>query len=379
MELNRRPQKFYLPIFIILLFSVSFAKEKGVSVSLVLSAYPSAFRPVRCVEIRNTLSKTIKGRLHFRVSSREYGTLLEFKTRVLRVKPGDRRVWLYDISPREVVYHKSKFKGHVKKTRLLPAGYTSVCCEFIDLSGQRYGRSCVDFHNLSPESPKIIYPPDGFIISENKPTFLWTPVLVRPGVPAYYNIKIWKKEPGESEKDIIRKTPLWERKNIYSVWVNYSSDGPTLKPDHRYHIKIEALSKGYLIAESRITTFIFRPSWQISDSTSYRFDAGIEGVIEPGDSILPIKTSLIPCAIFKNFGEENIAFKALCEISRKGEVIYQNTEWIGNLESGASRDISFLKWTPPDTGEYLIKFVSNLSSDRHNKNDSLVTFLRVIR
>ncbi|MCL6494697.1 MAG: hypothetical protein K6T54_07970, partial [Ignavibacterium sp.] len=139
------------------------------------------------IDLNNTTRKEIKGYIIGTLSEDRDGLIIEARTQVFTIKPGNNTYTQKDFPNADVNYYNNRYKEILLRTGGAPDGDYTICItvynEFDEVIGQE---NCI-YHSVRQLSNiTLISPEDNAVISEGEIVFSWVPLPTA----TQYSIKI---------------------------------------------------------------------------------------------------------------------------------------------------------------------------------------------
>ena len=162
--------------------------------------------------------------------------------------------------------YSETFEAQVRRTARLPAGEYTACVELLVLPEETVVASdCESYTFVDPAPPSLVSPADGDTVIVPLVTFVWTPVIVPPGYPVTYHLKIVEAVPGQPRNLNIEAPAFYEATVVDQPLFVYPPEAPLLEEGRTYLWRVQALdSTGTALGQnggrSEVFAFTYAPA-----------------------------------------------------------------------------------------------------------------------
>jgi hypothetical protein len=170
--------KKYLSIFI-LLFFIQTAFSQNQVISRLKQPPPNRFgiSDLWSIDLNNTTRKEIKGYIVGTLSEDKDGLIVEARTKLFTIKPGNNTYTQKDFPNADVNYYNNRYKEILLRTGGAPDGDYTICITVYNESDEIIGQENCIYHSVRQLSNiTLISPDDESVISENEVVFSWVPL-----------------------------------------------------------------------------------------------------------------------------------------------------------------------------------------------------------
>ncbi|AFH49851.1 Hypothetical protein IALB_2146 [Ignavibacterium album JCM 16511] len=197
----------------LILISIQVAHSQNQIISRLKQPPPNRFgiSDLWSIDLNNTTRKEIKGYIVGTLSEDKDGLIVQARTNLFNIKPGNNTYTQKDFPDADVNYYNNRYKEILLRTGGAPDGYYTICItvynEFDEVIGQE---NCI-YHNIRlAGNINLISPEDDAILDLEQPVlFSWTPLPEAK----YYNFKLVEVLMGQSPLVAIEQNrPLIDRR-----------------------------------------------------------------------------------------------------------------------------------------------------------------------
>jgi hypothetical protein len=186
--------------------------------------------------------------------------ILSALTRFIRLENGARQISYADISPVTYQIGNSAYQIDNSPNGFLPVGIFNVCysIKFPHQDGlEVLAEECqtIEVEPMSP--PQLIIPADNERISNNKPTFTWTPPLpFQFFTRLSYEFALVEVASYQTAAEALQtNTPIFRKTGVQQTQLQYPETGTTLDSGKIYAWRVMASNNAIPIASSEVWTF----------------------------------------------------------------------------------------------------------------------------
>ncbi|BDQ02472.1 hypothetical protein [Ignavibacterium sp.] len=206
--------KKYFTVFLILFLFHSVYSQTQV-ISRLKQPPPNRFgiSDLWSIDLNNTTRKEIKGYIVGTLSEDNDGLIVEARTKIFTIRPGNNTYTQKDFPNADVNYYNNRYKEILLRTGGAPDGDYTICITVYNESDEIIGQENCIFHSVRIAVPiTLISPDDDEIVNTEQPIlFSWSPL---PETQKY-NIKIVEVLDGQSPFVAIEQNRPLVEKNIF--------------------------------------------------------------------------------------------------------------------------------------------------------------------
>ncbi len=225
------------------------------------------------ITVHNPDPKTVS--VSFEVEARDVavGSVFSAKTQPLVLAPGDSKLTASDIKLTEVSCKKG-YEAFTRPGRVLPYGnYT-----YIITLDPRMPQAAFFLRVRATKPVGLVWPPNGAVVTDTQPVFVWTPPVVSGPVVAYdYALRVVEVGQGQAgQAALARNRPVFEDRGVSVAACRVPAGASGLVPGRTYAWRVGVLDTAGAVdtmrTQSQAGMFVYRPGANRAEMhTSFTF------------------------------------------------------------------------------------------------------------
>lgn len=212
-----------LLLFFVLTFLITNSYSQNQVISRLKQPPPNRFgiSDLWSIDLNNTTRKEIKGYIIGTLSEDKDGLIVEARTKLFTIKPGNNTYTQKDFPNADINYYNNRYKEILLRTGGAPDGDYTICItvynEFDEVIGQE---NCI-YHSVRQlNNITLISPEDNSALTDETIVFSWVPL---PAAKEY-SLKIVELIGRQSPTDAMRDNrPFFQKDNIRTPSFQYPS------------------------------------------------------------------------------------------------------------------------------------------------------------